>query len=336
MSDVTRGGQRGVHPAAEATTGVNVPPGAGGPRRHRRREPEPEFRSYYDLPILNAPQWETTDVAGYLFLGGLAGASAVVSAAARLSGRPALARVTTAGAAVAGQAGLGLLIHDMGRPARFLNVLRMVKITSPLNVGSWLLAGFLPLSDIAAFGTLTGRARHLTTAATVGAGLLGGPVATYTGALLGDTAVPAWHEGRYELPFVFAASAVSSAAGLGLMGAPLAESRPLLPLGAAAGVAEVALTTAMHHRMGLVGETYKTGTARKYLKAADAITLAGAVLAGTARRSRLRAALGGAALMLGSGLARFGIFHAGIASTEDPRYVVVPQRERAAARAAAQ
>jgi formate-dependent nitrite reductase membrane component NrfD len=327
-SEVTRDGQRGVHPSGEATTGVNVPPGGGGARRKRRRS-EPEFRSYYELPILNKPQWETPDVAGYLFLGGLAGASGVIAAAARLTDRPALARVSSLGAAAAGQTGLGLLIHDLGRPARFLNMLRMVKVTSPMSIGSWLLAGFLPLTDLAAAGTLTGKMPRRATAASIGAGLLGAPVATYTAALIGDTAVPAWHDGHRYMPFVFASSALAAAAGLGLAAAPLHETAPLIPLAAGAGLAEAALTSAMHHRMGVVAETYETGTAHRYLRTAEILTVAGALLTAAGRRSRLRAALGGSALLAGSALTRFGIFHAGIASTEDPKYVVVPQRERA-------
>jgi hypothetical protein len=45
-------------------------------------------------------------------------------------------------------------------------------------------------------------------------------------------------------------------------------------------------------------------------------------------RSRLVAATAGAALLTSSALTRLGIFEAGVASTEDPKYVVVPQRER--------
>jgi hypothetical protein len=38
--------------------------------------------------------------------------------------------------------------------------------------------------------------------------------------------------------------------------------------------------------------------------------------------------IGGAALLAGSAATRFGIFHAGQQSARDPRYTVVPQRER--------
>jgi formate-dependent nitrite reductase membrane component NrfD len=298
--------------------------------RRLRREPEPEFRSYYDLPILNRPEWEAADVAGYLFLGGLAGASGVIGAAARLTGRTALSRTCSIASALAGQTSLILLIRDLGRPARFLNMLRVLKVTSPMSVGSWLLAGFIPLTDLAAAGALARRAPRATAAASIAAGVLGAPVSTYTAALIGNTAVPAWHEGHRHLPFVFASSALAAGAGVGLLGAPSAETGPLRPLAGAAGLAEVVVTRAMQQQMGVVGETYRSGAAQRYLRAAEGLTVAGAVLTATARRSRLLRAAAGAALITGSALTRFGIFHAGMASTEDPKYVVLPQRQRLA------
>ena len=45
--------------------------------------------------------------------------------------------------------------------------------------------------------------------------LLGPAVASYTGVLIADTAVPAWHDAHRELPFLFVGSAASAAAGLG-------------------------------------------------------------------------------------------------------------------------
>ncbi|MYR63689.1 polysulfide reductase, partial [Streptomyces sp. SID625] len=50
-------------------------------------------------------------------------------------------------------------------------------------------------------------------------------------------------------------------------------------------------------------------------------------------RGRGAAVVAGAALLAGSAALRFGVFHAGVASAEDPRYTVVPQRERLRARA---
>ncbi len=102
------------------------------------------------------------------------------------------------------------LVHDLGRPGRFANMLRVFKPSSPMSVGSWLLAGYGPVAGAAAVSEVTGILPKAETAATLGAGLLGPAIATYTAALLCDTAVPAWHAGYREMPYVFAGSAASA------------------------------------------------------------------------------------------------------------------------------
>jgi hypothetical protein len=328
---VTPEGLEGGRPGAEAVTGVNVAPGGGGPRRRRRRA-EPEFRSYYDLPVINKPVWESPDIPGYLFLGGLAGAGALVAGAAQLTDRPVLARAAKVGAAAAGNLSLVALVHDLGRPGRFLNMLRVLKVTSPMSVGSWLLAGFVPAATAAAASEVTGVLPAVGAVATTGAALLGAPVATYTAALISNTAVPAWHTGHRWMPFVFVSSALSAAAGLGLLAAPVRETAPLVPLAVGGGLGEVALARTMEKRAGVVEGAYQQGRAKKLLRTAEALTAGGALLALAARRSRVCAAVSGAALLAGSALTRFGVFEAGMNSAEDPRYTVVPQRERLSAR----
>lgn len=331
-SRTTPDGQRGVRPDTEATVGVNVPPGGhGGPRRKHRRE-EPEFRSYYDLPVLNQVVWSPVDIGGYLFLGGLAGASGVLAGAAGATGRRQLARVATYTAAGSAQLSLGLLVHDLGRPARFLNMLRVVKLTSPMNVGAWLLGGFATTSMVAALSMATGRAKPVGVLATAATTALGPGIATYTGALIANTAVPAWHDGHELMPFVFAGSALSSAAAVGLVAAPKAETMPLRALAAAGGVSEVVLGKVMQKRMGVVEQAYKTGPAKWLVHAAEALTLGGSVAAAAAGSRRARMAVG-ATLFVGSALTRFGIFAAGVESARDPKYTVVPQRQRLEARA---
>jgi formate-dependent nitrite reductase membrane component NrfD len=344
-SEVTKEGMQGVRPGREATTGVNTSPGGTvqPARRWRRKSraeapmvPEATFSSYYGRPVLNKPVWEAPDIAGYLFLGGLAGAGSVIAAGAQLTGRPALARTMKCGAAAAAGLGLTALVHDLGRPARFLNMLRTVKVTSPMSIGSWVLAGYAPAAAVAAASDLTGIAPAVGMAAT-GAAALGGPaLATYTSALIADTAVPAWHDGQRYMAFVFAASAASAAAGLGLAGAPLRENEPVCRLGVAAGAAELALEKIMEKRMGLPGEAYEEGKAQRYGRIAQAVTAAGVLTAGLAgRRSRVAAAAAGLALLAGSAMTRFAIFEAGLNSVADPKYTIVPQRQRLAARRAA-
>jgi len=300
--------------------------------REERMVPRAEFQSYYNQPILNKPTWQASDIAGYLFLGGLAGASSALGAAAHATDRPGLARVAKTGSAAAAGLSLAALVHDLGRPARFLNMLRVFKPTSPMSVGSWLLAGFAPMSGIAALCSLTGRYRPIGAAATTGAAVLGPAVATYTAALISNTAVPAWHEGHREMPFVFASSATAAASGLGLLAAPAHETEPARRLGILAGAAELGTSRLMQQRMGLAAECYQQGKAGRLIKTAEALTAFGITAAALGSRSNALRRAAGAALLAGSAVTRFGIFAAGVASAEDPKYTVVPQRERIAQR----
>ncbi|MEU3251165.1 NrfD/PsrC family molybdoenzyme membrane anchor subunit [Streptomyces sp. NPDC006997] len=290
--------------------------------------PEATFASYYGAPVLNSPTWQPLDIAGYLFTGGLAGASSLLAAGAEATARPALARTAKLGAAGAVSASLALLVHDLGRPARFLNMLRVCKPTSPMSVGSWLLAGYAPFTLAAAATDVAGRFRIVGRAATACAAALGPAVATYTAVLVSDTAVPSWHEAHRELPFVFAGSGAAAAAGLALAGAPAAQTGPARRMAVLGAVLEAGAFRLMKRRMGLTAEPYERGL----LHAAEALTVGGAVLAGL-RGGRVVGAAAGAALLAGSAALRFGVFHAGVASAEDPKYTVVPQRERLAARA---
>ena len=173
--------------------------------------PDAEFTSYYGRPVIKEPVWKAADIAGYLFLGGLAGASSVLAAGAQLSGHRQLARVGKLGALGAISLSAVALVHDLGRPERFANMLRVFKPSSPLSVGSWLLAGYGPMVGAAAVSEVTGLLPGAGLAATLGAGLLGPGVATYSAALICDPAVPAWHAGYREMPYVFAGSAASAA-----------------------------------------------------------------------------------------------------------------------------
>ncbi len=329
---VTRRGLRNVRPGRDAVTGAEDVL----PRRHRGAAgtdgrpmvPRAQFDSYYGKPVLNPPVWEARDIAGYLFLGGLAGASSLLGAGAHATGRPALARVSKLGALGAGAVSLAALVHDLGRPERFLHMLRVFKPTSPMNVGSWLLAGYVPLAGVAAASAVSGRVPRIGAAATGGAALLGPAVASYTAALIADTAVPAWHDAHRELPYVFVGSAATAAGGLGMLAAPLAQSQPARTLALLGVVGELGMSRRMRRRLGMVAEPYTTGTGGRLVRAGEVLSTAGAAGAVLGRRSRVATALSGAAFLAASALTRFGIFHAGMQSARDPRYTVEPQRER--------
>jgi Polysulphide reductase, NrfD len=281
--------------------------------------------SYYGRPIINPPVWSERDIAGYLFTGGLAAGTSVMAAGAELTSRPQLARSCKLCASAALGLSLAALVHDLGRPARFLNMLRVFKPTSPMNMGSWLLGVYGPFNAFATASDTLGLAPRAGRAATVGAALSGAGISSYTAALIANTAVPAWHEGHRELPFVFAAAG----AGFALLSAAPAQSGPARRIAIAGAGVELACEHLLERRLGMIAQTLHDGTAGRRLRAAKALTVAGALGAATlAPRSRLAAALSGAALLAGSALTRFGLFAAGMASAQDPRYTVEPQRRR--------
>jgi formate-dependent nitrite reductase membrane component NrfD len=303
------------------------------PRGEPTMVPEVEFESYYGRQIIKTPSWKTPDVPLYLFLGGMAGASAVLAEGAALTGRPDLERVARLAAAGGAAAGTVALVHDLGRPERFLHMLRVFKPTSPLSVGSFILAPFGGLSAAAAASLVTGRLPRLGRLAGLGAAAFGPPLATYTAALISNTAVPAWHEGHRELPFVFAGSGATAAGGLAMAFTPVAQAGPARRMAVAGAAMEIVAAEAMLHRIGMVAEPYREGAPGKMISTARTMTVAAAAatfLAG--RRSRTVSVLAGATCVAASVLTRFGIFEAGLASARDPKYVVVPQRERMAAR----
>ncbi len=308
-----------------------------GARRRAGAEimvPDAEFTSYYGRPVIKEPSWEAPDVPGYLFLGGLAGASSVLAVGSQLFGYRELAKVAKVGALGAISLSAVALVHDLGRPGRFVNMLRVFKPSSPMSVGSWLLTGYGPVAGAAAVSELTGILPKAGTAATLGAGLLGPAIATYTAALLCDTAVPAWHAGYREMPYVFAGSAASAAGGLGLLATHPADAEPARNLAVLGATVELIAKRQLIRRLARsegqsLAEPYETGTTGAVLRLAEFLTagaLAGAVLG---RRSRAVSALTGASLMAASAMTRFGIFEAGIASARDPKYTIVPQRRRA-------
>jgi DMSO reductase anchor subunit len=298
--------------------------------------PKASFTSYYGQPVLKPPVWEARDIAGYFFLGGLAGGSSLLAVGADLTGRPELSRTAKAGALGAITLSLVALVHDLGRPARFLNMMRAFKVTSPMSVGTWLLSGYAPAAGVAAATAFTGRLPRVGVAATATTAVLGPAVAAYTAALVSDTAVPAWHDGYREMPFVFTGSAAMAAGGLALLAAPTDQCGPARNLALLGAAMETAALARMNRRIGMVSEPYRTGRGGAYLGVSRVLAVlgaAGAAVSGTplvppGGPRRLVAAVSGAALIGASAATRWGVFHAGLASARNPKYTVVPQRQR--------
>ena len=296
--------------------------------------PEPEFESYYGKQIIKTPTWKAPDVPLYLFLGGLAGASSLLAEGAAMSDRPALERVARTAAAGGAAIGTVALIHDLGRPERFLNMLRVFKVTSPLSVGSFILAPFGGLSTAAFLSNVTGRLPRLGRLAGVGAAALGPPLATYTAALICNTAVPAWNEGHREMPFIFAGSGATAAGGLAMIATPAAQNGPARRMAIGGAAVELVSAEMLKRRLGMVAEPYERGRPGLLMKAARAMTAGSAALSLVRGRSRVVSVVAGTSYVAASLLTRFGVFEAGIASAKDPKYTVVPQKERLARREA--
>lgn len=309
-----------------------VKPRRGGGRKGSKGEelrvPEAEFRSYYGRPIIKAPVWKNPDVPLYLFLGGLAGSSSVLAAMARATDRPTLRRAARLVAAGGAAGGTVFLVHDLHRPARFLHMLRVLKPTSPLSVGTWILSPFATFAAATAATEVTGRFRRTGDVTGVAAAVVGPALATYTAVLFSNTAVPVWHEAHRHMPILFGASAAAAGGGAGLMFASVRDNEPAARLAIAGAAVELAIDEKMQHDLGMLSDVYEKGRARTLMRASKACLVAGALGALVGRRRRWSAALSGLALMAGSALTRFGVFDAGIASANDPAHIVVPQRER--------
>jgi len=290
--------------------------------------PPAQVRSYYGRPILKEPAWKVPDVPLYLFLGGMAGSSASMAALADLTGRRELARIGRYLAAGGAMASLVALVHDLGRPARFLNMLRVVKPTSPLSVGTWILGPFSALATAAAASEASRLAPGAGRLAGAGAALLGPAMCTYTSVLLADTAVPAWHEAYPQLPFLFAGSALASGAGAALVAVRDLPAPPVVRMAVIGAAVELGAARQIERSHELVAEPYLIGRPARLLRAGRALTALGAGLAVLGRRSRTASIAAGVSLLAAGLLTRFGIFDAGVESTRDPKYVVVPQRQR--------
>jgi hypothetical protein len=296
--------------------------------------PRAEPRSYYGRPVIKPPVWKP-EVPWYLFLGGLTGASATLAWTADSVGNRPLARNAGMITLAAGAASPVLLISDLGVPARFFNMLRVFKLTSPMNVGSWVLAATGTSAAVATAHARFGLFGRVGSAARAVSGLFGLPLATYTAALLSNTAVPAWHEARRELPFVFAGSAAASAGAAAAAVTPPRHAGPARRLAVLGVVVDAVAMQLMEDRLGGLGDPYRTGRAGLYARAAKGLSTAGAAAIALRGRTRGGALGGGAMVLAGAALKRWAIFGAGVQSALDPKYTVGPQRARLEGRDAA-
>ncbi len=288
-------------------------------------EPSAPVRSYYGQPIVKEPAW-TWQVPWYLFAGGLAGGTSLAAVLAELAGHAEHARRTRLVAAGAAAVSPVLLVSDLGRPRRFLNMLRVVKPTSAMSVGSWILTSFGVAATGAAALDAIDRLPRLRRGVSQAAAALGVPLATYTAVLLSDSANPAWHGARDTLPFVFAAGAAASSGAAMTLAGPADQTVPARRLAIAGGAAELVATATMRRRLGSVGRVYHEGAAGRFDTAATACTIAGTVVLGLAGRRRAARWAGAGVTLAGAMCTRWSVFKAGFQAARDPAHVVRQQR----------
>ncbi len=296
--------------------------------------------SYYGLPLLKEPTW-TWEVPAYFFVGGAAGAAAVVGAVARrCADGDDRAAIVTHARWIAGAGGIAsgaLLTADLGRPERFLNMLRVFKLRSPMSVGAWTLTAFSTAAGAAAFADVASRqlggsvpVSIVGDAAEILAAATGLVMTTYTGVLIGATAIPVWNRHAGLLPVHFAASGLGSAVSLLEMAGH--DSPALNALGMLAAAAETATGA-------IVERDDNPASAPLKHAASGLVTRTGGVLSGplplalriVGMRSRSARRAASMLTLAGALLTRIGWWAAGSASARDPRLALQSPRDFEAA-----
>lgn len=288
--------------------------------------------TYYERPVIKKSVWSWM-IPAYYYVGGVTGATAVFGAATSLVDGESFAslRKHSRYVALAGvSASTVLLIGDLGRPTRFLYMLRVFRPTSPMSVGSWILSAFGTFAGAAAGAEFLGW-RRVSDLLALPTGFLGLGLSGYTGVLVANTTVPLWNQSRHLLPVLFLSSAAASAASLfDLLGSHgEREDRAITLFGVAGKIGELSAAVALEREAqlvvqvggplleGLSGALWQTG------KALSAASLLFSVL--SSRSSKLKRAAGICGT-LGAVCIRFGIHYAGQRSAINPRATFHQQR----------
>jgi formate-dependent nitrite reductase membrane component NrfD len=307
---------------------------AAGPHEKGRPKPTEEVPDRIVGPLMKPPVW-TWEVPLYFWFGGIAAGSSFVGLACDLAGDHRSASTARKVALAALLPSPPLLIMDLGRPARFANMLRLVKPRSPMNMGAWALTLFGALDTAA----VTADELKIRPAARALGGLtavVGGYLGSYTGVLLGVTAVPLWARSRLFLGPIFVATAAAtgaSACRLVLVASGLPHGhRTRSALGTVetgAMTVELVLSTINERRLGPLGNALERGHAGRLFRGAKWGVRTGLAL-------RLLRGRGGVAvhhvasvLYLASGLAfRYAWVEAGKASAGDDEHVALMSRQQ--------
>jgi formate-dependent nitrite reductase membrane component NrfD len=230
-----------------------------------------------------------------------------------------------------GGAGLStsLLILDLGKPERFLNMLRVFKPQSAMSMGSWVLSGFGASSTLSSLadlvesqlgaGLLSALLRGL---GRTGCVLFGMPLHNYTGVLIGATCVPVWNNRIRSLPREFGMSGLQSAVGLLELSGDL-DSTALNVLGLVSAAFESWEGLDLLRTKDRALKPAKSGLSGLLMQCAGVLSgpvpialRVASMFAGDRRKLRQAAAISG---LVGSLLLRYAWINAGTASTRDWR-----------------
>ena len=293
--------------------------------------PIPRRPGYYGEPVVKPPVW-TWEIPVYFFVGGLSGMAAVIAFVGLIFHQRDLTRTAMWLAAIGAILSPILLIMDLGRPRLFLNMLRVFKHQSPMSIGAWILFAFgncavpgLIAFELHAQQIFTGGFDQLLQIIAflliLGAALWGMLLATYTGVLLGATAIPAWFLHRTLLPIHFGVAGLGSAVALlELLGHRIA---PLGALGFLTAGAQTALW------IWLLIDKHGAADRALHEKGCSWLIRTGEILIGPLAlilRLTNLVPLADIAFLLGALISRFGWILAGKVSARDPEAVFASQK----------
>jgi Polysulphide reductase, NrfD len=292
--------------------------------------PIPRRAGYYGQPVVRPPVW-TWEIPIYFFVGGCGGMSAVIALAALLFHHFDITRAAMWIAAIASVLSPILLILDLGRPRLFIHMLRVFKPQSAMSMGAWILIGFgmcvgpaviaLELHGFHLFGRAFDQILNVAAEVLIfSSAIFGTLLATYTGVLIGATAIPAWYLHRVLLPIHF------GTAGLGSAGAILEllgfETRPLWVIGMAAACVETLLWIFLElNKHGPADRALHEGRTGWLIRASEFFSGPLSIIFRLAGLVPFAAA----AFLLGALISRFGWMSAGKLSGVDPEAVFASQ-----------
>ena len=290
--------------------------------------------TYYDQPLLKKPHWEWA-VITYLFLGGVMGGSGmlVMIADERPEREADLARSARYVSFALATACPLVLISHLGRPERFLNMLRIVKFKSVMSMGVWGLIAFSGPSTLAAAAQLSRdgvlpkwiarlEPRPLMKLLQ---GVIGAFMAGYTGVLISATAIPLWSIGKRYIPAFsvcsgFAGACAVNAAILALTGTDRTRHK-LERLELVAATAELILLESFRRHAGELGKPMFGGARGAKLRTYTEIggIIAPALLGLLPFGGRAKTLLTSALTLLGGYVLRETFIEGGKDSADDPR-----------------